>query len=255
MARLNGRTAIVTGAASGIGKAIAMRFAVEGAKVAIFDIDTKGGHDTVYAIKEKGGIASFHRVDVTDSPTVDSAVAAVVTQLGRPAILVNNAAWDRYGQFLETDEAHWAKVIAVNLHGPLKLHHAVLPHMIDNGWGRIINVSSDAGRAGTSGQSIYSACKGGIIAFTKAIALETARFGITANVVCPGPTDTPLFDAIKAGSDRAKRIGDALVKAIPVKRVGVPEDYPGMIVQFAAEESSFITGQVLSINGGIIMHG
>lgn len=255
MIRFSGKTAIVTGAASGIGRAIALRLASEGAAVAVFDIDSAGGEATVRDILAVGGTGAFHAVDISDNAAVVTAVAETTAILGPATILVNNAAWDRYGQFLDTTEAQWDRVIDINLKGPMSLIHAVLPQMLDQGWGRIINISSDAGRAGTSGQSIYSACKGGIIAFTKAIALEVARHGVTANVICPGPTDTALFDAIKAGSERARKIGESLVKAIPVKRVGLPDDYPGMVAQFTAEESSFITGQVLSINGGIIMHG
>jgi 2-hydroxycyclohexanecarboxyl-CoA dehydrogenase len=253
--RLRGDTAIVTGAASGIGRAIALRLAQEGAKVGIFDIDEKGGNETASTIAAAGGVAAFYEADISNKPAVEQRFQELCSQLGEPSILVNNAAWDKYGRFVETDEDYWNKVIAINLRGPMNLHRVTLPNMIKNGWGRIINISSDAGRAGTSGQAVYSACKGGVIAFSKAIAIETARYGITVNVICPGPTDTPLFDMIKSSSERAKRIGESLVRAIPVKRVGQPEDYSGMVVQLASKESSFITGQVISINGGLIMHG
>ncbi|MHA6688044.1 SDR family NAD(P)-dependent oxidoreductase [Mesorhizobium sp. A556] len=255
MARLSGRTAIVTGAASGIGRAIAIRLAEEGAKVGIFDINSQGGNETVSMVAAAGGVAKFFEADISSRATVLKRYEELSAEYGAPSILVNNAAWDKYGQFVDSDEEYWDKTIAINLRGPMNLQHVALPGMIANGWGRIINIASDAGRAGTSGQAVYAACKGGIIALTKALALESARSGVTVNVICPGPTDTPLFDMIKAGSERAKRIGESLVRAIPVKRVGKPEDYSGMVAQLACEESSFITGQVISINGGLIMPG
>jgi 2-hydroxycyclohexanecarboxyl-CoA dehydrogenase len=155
--------------------------------------------------------------------------------------------------FLDTDPTLWDRIIAINLYGPLHMHHVVLPRMVARGSGRVVNVSSDAGRVGSSGEAVYAACKGGIIAVTKTMARELARNGITLNVVCPGPTDTPLFDAVRAASPDGAKIGAAMARAIPLKRIGVPDDYPGTIAFLLSDDAAYITGQVISVSGGLTM--
>ena len=255
MRGLTDKAAIVTGAASGIGRAIAGRLAEEGCIVGIFDIDRDAAQATAAAIADAGGRAHAYRVDITDRASVADAVSAFETEAGPVAILVNNAGWDRPMAFVDTDRAFWDTVIGVNLYGPLNLHHVVLPRMAANGGGRIVNIASDAGRVGSSGEAVYSACKGGIIAFSKTLAREVARQGIRVNTVCPGPTDTPLFDAFKAASADGAKIADGLARAIPMRRLGTPADYPGMVAFLASDDAAFITGQTISVSGGLTMHG
>ena len=180
--------------------------------------------------------------------------AAVEQALGPVDILVNNAGWDVVKPFLDSDAEHWKKLIDINLYGPLNMHHAVLPGMVENGKGRVVNIASDAGRVGSSGESVYAACKGGIIAFTKTVARELARKGIQLNAVAPGPTDTPLLAQFAQGDTGAK-IAEGLKRAIPMKRLGQPSDYPGIICFLASDDAGFITGQVISVSGGLSMHG
>lgn len=197
MRGLTGRRAVVTGAGSGIGREIAKRFAEEGAWVAVLDRNEAGAQRTVEELTGAGGQA--FAVDITDRPAVDEAVKAIEAN-GPIHVLVNNAGWDIAKPFIDTDVDLWDKVIDINLYGPLHMHHAILPGMIRNGGGRVVNISSDAGRVGSSGEAVYSACKGGLIAFTKTVARELARKNIQLNTVCPGPTDTPLFASFAQGS-------------------------------------------------------
>ena len=177
----------------------------------------------------------------------------------RPAekfdILVNNAGWDRFQNFLDTDPAEWEELIAINLRGPLNMHHLVLPQMAARGAGRVVNISSDAARVGSSGESVYSACKGGILSLTKTLARELARKGVTVNAVCPGPTDTPILRGFLGEGEAGRKVYDALVRAIPQKRIGTPEDVPGIVVFLASDEAAYITGQVISVSGGLTMAG
>lgn len=253
MRGLSGKRVILTGGGSGIGRSIALRFAEEGADVAIFDMDLDGGKETVRMIKEANGKATAYQVDITDRAQIDDAVAAVQKE-GPVDVLVNNAGWDRMVSFLETDADFWKKVIDINLYGPLHMHHAVLPGMVENGGGRIINISSDAGRVGSSGEAVYSACKGGIISFSKTVARELARAGVQVNVVCPGPTDTPLFAAVAVG-DTGTKIAEGLKRAIPMRRLADPSDFPGIVCFLASDDAGFITGQTISVSGGLTMHG
>ena len=170
-------------------------------------------------------------------------------------VLVNNAGWDRFQNFVDTQPAEWDQLFDINLRGPLNMHHLVLPGMLARGGGRIVNISSDAARVGSSGESVYSACKGGIISFSKTLAREVARKGITVNVVCPGPTDTPILRGFLGEGDAGQKVYEALVRAIPMKRVGQPDDIPGIVAFLASDDSGFITGQVISVSGGLTMAG
>lgn len=255
MRGLDGRPAILTGGASGIGRATAIRLAEEGCKVGIFDMNADGGNATVDAITTAGGTARFYQTDITDRDAVARSVAAFEGDLGPADLLANVAGWDIPYGFLETDRPFWDKVIAINLYGPLNMHHVVLPGMAERKYGRVVNVASDAGRVGSSGEAVYSACKGGIISFTKTMAREMARAGITLNTVAPGPTETPLFDGFRASSPSGGKLGEALAKAIPIRRLGEPSDYPGMIAFLLSDDAGFITGQTISVSGGLTMHG
>ena len=253
MRGLNGKRVILTGGGSGIGRAVCERFGEEGAEVAVFDMNEEGAQETVQHIRDAGGKAKAFKVDITDRAQVDTAVAEF--EAGGPVdILVNNAGWDVVKPFLDSDAEHWKKLIDINLYGPLNMHHAVLPGMVENGKGRVVNIASDAGRVGSSGESVYAACKGGIIAFTKTVARELARKGIQLNAVAPGPTDTPLLAQFAQGDTGAK-IAEGLKRAIPMKRLGQPSDYPGIICFLASDDAGFITGQVISVSGGLSMHG
>jgi 2-hydroxycyclohexanecarboxyl-CoA dehydrogenase len=245
------RVAFVTGAGRGIGRAIALRFAEHGDEVAIGDINEDDAGETVTAIEELGGRAIALPLDVTDSGSVASAVEETLGLLGPVEILVNNAGWDEMKPFTETDEQFWNRVIDINFKGCLRMTQATLPDMIDKGWGRIVNIGSDAGRVGSSFESVYSGAKGGVIAFTKTIARETARTGVTANTVCPGPTDTPMLREV--AEEQGEKIIEALKRAVPMKRLGTPEDIANAVEFFAADESHFITGQTLSVSGGLTM--
>jgi len=241
---------LVTGGAGGIGAALCRRFADEGCRVAVFDLDAA---DAARIAAEIGGKA--WTVDISDQARVIAAVAEVERDLGPIDVLVNNAGWDRAGPFLDTDKALWERIVAVNLYGPLHMHHAVLQGMHARGRGRVINISSDAGRVGSSGESVYAYCKGGLIAFSKTLARELARKQINVNVVCPGPTDTALFRDFAGEGERGEKLRGALERAIPFGRLGQPEDVVGAVVFLASDDAAFITGQVLSVSGGLTMAG
>ncbi|MBS7350431.1 MAG: 2-hydroxycyclohexanecarboxyl-CoA dehydrogenase, partial [Comamonas sp.] len=246
MKRFEDKTIIVTGGGGGIGGATCLRLAAEGAKVAVFDRDLAAAEKTVAAVQAAGGKAAAFACDITDRAAVDAAVAATEAQLGPVDVLVNNAGWDVFKPFTKTVPAEWAKLIDINLTGALHMHHAVLPGMVARKSGRIVNISSDAARAGSSGEAVYAACKGGLVAFSKTIAREHARHGITVNVVCPGPTDTALFADYKEGAGNPEKLVEAFTRSIPLGRIGQPQDLPGAIAFFASEDAAFITGQVLS---------
>jgi 2-hydroxycyclohexanecarboxyl-CoA dehydrogenase len=252
MRGLEGRTAVVTGAASGIGRAIAMRLAEEGVRTVIFDIDEAGAKATADAA---GGNVSAQHCDITDLSSVQEAVEATEKDVAPIDFLVNNAGWDLPTSFLDSDPDFWAKVIGINLMGPIHMHHTVLNRMAERGAGRVVNIASDAGRVGSSGEAVYSACKGGVIAFTKTLAREVSRRNITLNTVCPGPTDTPLFDAFKAASEGGAKIAEGLARAIPMRRLGEPADYPGIVAFLLSDDAAYITGQTISVSGGLTMHG
>ena len=255
MKRFEHKTIVVTGGGGGIGGATCLRFGQEGGQVAVLDLDLAAAEKVVAQIRATGGTAQALRCDITDRASVDAAVAATEEKLGPIDVLVNNAGWDVFKPFTRTEPAQWDKLIAINLVGALHLHHAVLPGMVARKAGRIVNIASDAARVGSSGEAVYAACKGGLVAFSKTIAREHARHGITVNVVCPGPTDTALFADYKEGAGNPEKLIEAFTRAIPLGRIGQPQDLPGAILFFASEDAAFVTGQVLSVSGGLTMNG
>ena len=255
MPRFTDRTVIVTGGAGGIGGATCRRFGAEGARVAVFDLNLEAAEKVAADIRAAGGQALALRCDITDRASVDAAVAATETQLGPIDVLVNNAGWDIFRPFTKTAPAEWDKLVAINLIGPLHMHHAVLPRMVERKRGRIVNIASDAARVGSSGEAVYAACKGGIVSFSKTVAREHARHGINVNVVCPGPTDTALFADYKLGAGNPEKLEEAFRRSIPLGRIGRPDDLPGAILFFASDDAAYVTGQVLSVSGGLTMNG
>ena len=255
MRGLKGKTVILTGAGGGIGQALAVRFAEEGCRLALFDVNEHAVEAAAQRVRGAGGTVTTYAVDITDHAAVKAAVDAFAGEAGRIDVLVNNAGWDKFALFLETKPDFWDKVIAINLKGPINLHHAVLPHMEKQKGGKVINIASDAGRVGSSGESVYAACKGGIIAFTKTMAREMARHGIKLNCVAPGPTDTALFHGFIGEGEAGQKVHAALEKSIPLRRIAKPEDIVGMVVFLASEDADYVTGQVISVSGGLTMHG
>jgi 2-hydroxycyclohexanecarboxyl-CoA dehydrogenase len=236
------RVAMVTGGARGIGRAIALALAADGRTVVVGDLLEDEAAATA---REAGGLAVA--LDVTETESVAAAVERVQAELGPVEILVNNAGWDELRPFLDTDEEFWNRVIEINFKGALRVTRVVLPGMVERGWGRVVNIGSDAGRVGSSFESVYSGAKGGVIAFTKTIAREVARSGVTANTVCPGPTRTALLEAM------GERLAESLTRAVPMRRLGEPEDVAAAVVFLASEQAGYITGQTLSVSGGLTM--
>jgi len=249
----NGRSAIVTGAGRGIGRAIALALARQGNRVAVLDILAENAETVKKEIESLEGQALALRVDLTNCQEVQEAVGEVLARFGTLDILVNNAGWDRLEPFLDSEPQTWEKIIAINFKAVLYTCKAVLPHMVARGSGKIINIASDAGRAGSTGESVYSGAKGAVIAFSKTLAREMARHHINVNVVCPGLTDTPLLKEIRGNSERAGKVIDAVTRAIPLGRLGTPEDIAGAVAFLASRDSDFITGQTLSVSGGLTM--
>jgi 2-hydroxycyclohexanecarboxyl-CoA dehydrogenase len=233
MRGLKGKTAIVTGGAAGIGAAIVQRFEAEGVKVIVFDLNSE------------------KPLDITNYEAVKKAVA----EAGPVDILVNNAGWDTFKPFLKTDPAFWQKIISINLVGAMNMMHCVLPGMVERGGGKVVNIASDAGRVGSSGEAPYSACKGGIIALTKTLARELASKGVRLNTVCPGLTETNMLMEFMKGAGNPDKLAEAYRRAIPIGRLGKPEDIPGAVLFLASDDADFITGQTLSVSGGLTMHG
>lgn len=252
MRGLDGKVAIVTGGGQGIGRALSLRLAEEGAKVAIFDLKPEAGEETA-ALAGEGATVKTYALDVSDQDAVNDAVARVEAELGPIWVLVNNAGWDKPAPFLATDKTLWDKIIRINLYGPLYTHAAVAPLMVERRAGRIINIASDAARVGTSNEAVYSACKGGLISFTKSVARELASKGVLLNVVCPGPTNTPMMASVLGEGEQAVKWKDAMVRGIPLKRMGEPEDYAGIVAFLASDDAGFITGQTFSVAGGMNM--
>jgi 2-hydroxycyclohexanecarboxyl-CoA dehydrogenase len=251
MRGLSQKHVLVTGGGSGIGAAICKRLGEEGCMVSIFDQNHDAAKRIADEIKTNGGTASAYRVDITNRDQVKIGIELAEAEQGSIFGLVNNAGWDRAIPFLESGPEHWDKVIDINLKGPINVTHAVVSRMAERGSGRVVSIASDAGRVGSSGESVYSACKGGMIALTKTLARELARSGITLNCLCPGPTETPLLDNL----DPDGRLVEALKKAIPLRRLGQPEDYPGLVCFMLSDDAAYMTGQTISVSGGLTMHG
>ncbi|HEY2603876.1 MAG TPA: SDR family oxidoreductase [Thermoleophilaceae bacterium] len=247
--RLEGRIALVTGGAGGIGAATCRRLGAEGARVAVTDMNAAGAKDVA---GELNGMS--YELDVRDGKSIAAAVRAAEEELGPIDILVNNAGYDEFGFFVNTDEAMWDRVLGVNLRGVIAVTHAVLPGMQERRGGRIVNVASEAGRVGSSGSGIYSAAKAGVIGFTKAIARESARYGVTCNAVAPGPIETPLLmQAPQVLGDVGQKLVDTMVGSTVLRRLGQPDEVAAAITFLASDDASFVTGQALGVSGGLAM--
>lgn len=255
MKGLHNKVVIVTGGAGGIGSATCRRLAAEGAKVAIFDMNLEAANTLADEIKVQNGQAIAIKCDITQHDVVNQAVAQVESELGPIDGLVNNAGFDIFKPFVKSEPQEWEKLIQINLVGMLNMHHAVLKGMVERKAGRIVNIASDAARVGSSGEAVYAACKGGLLSFSKTLAREHSRHNITVNVVCPGPTDTALLAQVTDGAANPEKLREAFVKAIPLGRLGQPDDLASSIAFFLSDDSSFITGQVLSVSGGLTMNG
>jgi 2-hydroxycyclohexanecarboxyl-CoA dehydrogenase len=247
--RLDGKTAVVTGAASGIGRATAETLATAGAHVLLGDIAEAQGEQAAQAIRAAGGKADFLRLDVTELASIEAFRASAVSRRGHVDVVVNVAGWGRVEPFVKNTPDFWRKVIDLNLFGPIAVTRAFLDPMIERKTGKIVTVSSDAGRVGSLGESVYAGAKGGAIAFTKSLAREMARFKVNVNCVCPGPTDTPLLAAVP------EKHREAFVRVTPMQRLAKPSEIADAVLFFASARSDFITGQVLSVSGGLTMVG
>jgi 2-hydroxycyclohexanecarboxyl-CoA dehydrogenase len=244
-----GKTVVVTGAASGIGKATAHTFASLGAHVIAGDINLPGCEDTANEIRSAGGNVTALRVDVTSPESIDAFASDALAAGGTPAAVVNTVGWDIIEPFVKNTPEYWDQIVNLNFMGPVRITRAFLDPMIEANSGAIVYVASDAGRVGSTGETVYAGAKGGVIAFTKSLAREMARHQIRVNCVCPGPTDTPLFRS------QPEKMQEALEKAIPLRRLAKPEEVADAIAFFASSRASFITGQVLSVSGGLTMNG
>jgi 2-hydroxycyclohexanecarboxyl-CoA dehydrogenase len=242
---------LVTGGGGGIGSAIGAQLVADGHSVALADLDFDAARKAAGRIAEAGGRAAPFELDVTDGGSVSKAISAVERELGPIEILVNNAGWDELKPFVETDEDFWDRIIEINFKGCLHTTSELLPGMVERGYGRIVNIASDAARVGSSMESVYAGAKGAVISFTKTIAREAARGGVTANVVCPGPTRTPMLDRMVA--EGGEKLIDALIRAVPMRRLAEPEDIAGAVAFLASDRASFVTGQTLSVSGGLTM--
>ncbi len=247
----SGRVAVVTGGASGIGRAVCLALAREGARVAVADINAPGAATVAAEVRAAGGEGLAVAMDVTSRASVAAGIEQVLAAWGQIDLLVNAAGWDRIMPFVETTEEFWDRVIALNYRGVLATCHVVLPHMIARGTGVVVNIASEAGRAGSSGEAVYSGAKGAVIAFSKALAREVARYGIRVNVVAPGLTDTPLLRQLI--EDGHEKLVQAIVRATPLQRLARPEEIADAVLFLASERASFITGQTLSVGGGLTM--
>lgn len=255
MKGLSGKTVIITGGGGGIGRALCLRFAAEGSRVAVLDRDEAAAESTAELVTEAGGNAVAYAADITDYATIVETVDKIERDLGVPTVLVNNAGFDRFMPFLKTEPGMWQQLIDINLTGALNMHHIVLPKMLEAGGGKVINIASDAARVGSSGEAVYAACKAGLIGLSKTLARELASKNINFNVVCPGPTDTALLKSVAATSNNPEKLLEAFKNAVPKRRLGQPEDYPGIVCLLASDDADFITGQVISVSGGLTMAG
>lgn len=247
--RFNDKVVLVTGGASGIGLATCRDFAEAGATVLMSDVAAERGEAAAAELRREGWKVEFRALDITKREAAEALAARVKAEQGRLDVLVNAAGWDIIEPFMQNTPDYWAKIVALNFMGPIQVTRAMLPMLIENGSGRIVNVASDAGRVGSSGETVYAGAKGGIIAFTKSLAREVVRKGVRVNCVCPGPTETPLF------ASQPPKMQEALIGAIPMKRLCKPSEVADTILYFASDRASFVTGQVLSVSGGLTMVG
>ncbi|MGU3288946.1 glucose 1-dehydrogenase [Acinetobacter radioresistens] len=254
MKGLKDKVVIVTGGAGGIGSATCRRLAEEGAKVAIFDMNLEAAEKLVNEINQYGQALAI-QCDITQSDVVEQAVQKTETELGPINGLVNNAGWDIFKPFVKTNPQEWEKLIQINLVGMLNMHFTVLKGMVERNSGSIVNIASDAARVGSSGEAVYAACKGGLLSFSKTLAREHSRHNIKINVICPGPTDTALLAGVTEGASNPEKLREAFICAIPLGRLGQPDDLASAIAFFLSDDASFITGQVLSVSGGLTMNG
>lgn len=251
---MTARVAFVTGGAQGIGRGIAEALGAAGFGVAVADLAADAAGGAVAAITAAGGKAVGVAVDVTDTASVTAGVKAVEDALGPIDVVVNNAGFDDFMLFLDTTEDFWERILDVNFKGALRVIQAIAPGMVERGYGRIVNIGSDAGRVGSSMEAVYSGSKGGIIAFTKTLARELARHGITANTVCPGPTDTPaLRKFADASGDSADKVISGMTRGVPMRRLAQPADIAAAVAFFASDAAGYVTGQTLSVSGGLTM--
>ena len=255
MRGLDGKTVVVTGGGGGIGAPTSLRFAQEGARVVVMDVNQVAANETAEKIQDGGLQAIASTLDLTNAEDTAAEVARIENDFGEIDILVNGVGWDVFTPFLESGPDFWTKIIDINLHSVLNITHPVLSSMTQRRSGKIVSLASDAARGGSSGESVYAACKAGIIAFSKTLAREHARHGICVNVVCPGVTETAMLEAFMEESGDKEKLRHAFTRAVPMGRLGQPEDLPGAILFFASEDANFITGQVLSVSGGLTMHG
>lgn len=247
--RLDGKTAVVTGGASGIGRATVEMFALAGAHVLLGDIDEERGAAAAAQLRDQGHDVHFIRLDVTDSASLAAFKQAAYHAREHVDIVVNVAGWGKIQPFVENTPEFWRKVVDLNLMGPVAVTRAFLDQMIERGAGKIVTIASDAGRVGSMGETVYSGAKGGAIAFTKALAREMARYNINVNCVCPGPTDTPLLAAVP------EKHQEAFARATPLRRLAKPSEIADAVLFFASSRADFITGQILSVSGGLTMAG
>ena len=255
MRGIDGKTVIVTGGGGGIGAPTCMRFAQEGARVVVMDVNAAAAQETVQKIQNSDGQAIARAVDLRDAAKTAGEIALIEKDFGEIDILVNGVGWDVFTPFLKSGPDFWTKIIDINLRSVLNVTHPVLASMVARRSGKIVSLASDAARGGSSGESVYAACKAGIIAFSKTLAREHARHGISVNVVCPGVTETAMLEAFMEEAGDKEKLRQAFARAVPMGRLGQPEDLPGAIVFFASDDANFITGQVLSVSGGLTMHG
>lgn len=251
--KLQGKTALIAGGGGGIGRAVALALAHEGAKAAVADIVKDNAEKVSGEIKALGIDAMAYQVDLTKKADVDRMVSEVLARFGQIDILVNCQGWDRLEPFVESHEETWEKLLAINFKSVLYTVKAVLPQMISRGGGKIVNISSDAGRVGSSWEAVYAGAKGAVIAFSKTVAREVARYKINVNVVCPGLTETPLLQAVRSQSEQTAKIIEAVTKATPFRRPAKPEEIAEAVLFFTSPAAEFITGQTLSVSGGLTM--
>jgi 2-hydroxycyclohexanecarboxyl-CoA dehydrogenase len=247
---MSNRVALVTGGAQGIGRGIVTALAAQGFRVVIADLNLEAA---TQAAKEAGDAIAVE-ADVTSTASVRAAIATAEQQAGPVEVVVNNAGWDDFMPFTDTTEEFWDTILDINFKGALRVIQATLPSMTERRFGRVINIGSDAGRVGSSLEAVYSGAKGGLIAFTKTLAREVASHGITANTVCPGPTDTPLLRKfIDGAGQNAEKVVGGMVRAVPMRRLGTPDDIGPAVAFLASDAAGFITGQTLSVSGGLTM--